>query len=147
MEIPFDFNDVPNGWELCFVNECPMKDQCMRYYAGQHVPPTKMVARTVLPIALQEGECRFFKEIRTIKAVRGWGDFFGSVRRNDYHRLLNSMINYFGSETYYYRYKRGEYLLLPEQQEWIAHLFEEAGYPDAVHFEKFVYTYDFSDRR
>ncbi|MBQ8656213.1 MAG: hypothetical protein IJ527_04040 [Prevotella sp.] len=145
MEKEFDFKDVPSGWVLCYVDKCPLKERCMRYFAGQHVPPTKVLAKTVLPTVLLEERCRFFKEKRVVKAVRGWGDFFTTVRRDHYHEMLGEMIAYLRSETYYYRYKNGKYLLMPEQQQWIADLFARYGYPDVVHFDNFVYTYDFQD--
>ncbi|MFC2384277.1 MAG: DUF6078 family protein, partial [Hoylesella saccharolytica] len=34
----FSFDLVPACWAVCFINECPMGDRCLRHLAGLHMP-------------------------------------------------------------------------------------------------------------
>ena len=36
MEI--QFKDVPSDWAVCFNNDCPLKEECMRYQVGLVMP-------------------------------------------------------------------------------------------------------------
>ena len=79
----FDFDSVPSGYALCFNNSCPLSDQCLRHFAGEHVPSQLTRGMSVYPNACADGQCKHFKQIRVVKAARGFGDIFVNVRRND----------------------------------------------------------------
>ena len=84
-QLPFNFASVPPTWELCFNKDCPRKDTCMRYFAGQHLPDDKTVGHAIYPNALQKGKCKFYVEKRVIRAAWGFHNLFLNVKRIGRH--------------------------------------------------------------
>lgn len=140
----FDFDSVPSGYALCFNNSCPLSDQCLRHFAGEHVPSRLTRGMSVYPNACADGQCKHFKQIRIVKAARGFGDIFVNVRRNDYRAMRGRLEEILGTGGTFYRFRSGERLLVPEQQEAIRQIFRDFGYDDNVQFNAYVTTYDFS---
>lgn len=141
----FDFKEVPPLWMLCFCEGCPHHTGCLRYVAGLHVPDNMPWGQAIYPSAYRNGNCKYFKEIRTINAAYGFKSLFKDVKQI-HSKLLRDMIKeYLGSHGAYYRYNRGERMLTPEQQEWIINLFASYGYTEGIAFEHYKEVIDFSD--
>ena len=115
----FKYSEVPADWALCFLDECPLKEQCQRWLAYSYAPKGTTIHSCVTPHALDKGKCRYYVKPEPIRVAYGFGDLFRQVRRDDYHVMKDELIDYFGSSTYYYRYRRGEYPLTPKQQPWM----------------------------
>ena len=79
-----------------------------------------------------------------VRAARGFGDILAKVRRNDYSPMRSRLIKILGSGGTFYRYRNGERLLMPEQQEAIRQIFRNFGYDDNIQFNGFVTVYDFT---
>lgn len=141
----FGWDCVPRGYMLCFNATCPKCEQCLRYISGLYVPATKTHGTCVYPTALQNGECRYYKQIRVIQAAQGFDDLFSDVRRSDYASMQAELKGYLGTGGTFSRYKLGLRILTPEQQEWIRNLFRRYGYSDDVKFTHMFTTYDFSE--
>ena len=142
--ILFNFDEVPNGWQLCFCDGCPRHADCLRYVAGQQVPDSLTWGNAVYPSAYRNGNCRHFKQIRVIHAAYGFAPLFREVKQKNYTPLREKMKTYLGGHGTYYRYNRGERLLTPEQQQWILDLFARYGYKDGLAFEHYCDVIDFS---
>ena len=140
----FDFGRVPEGFALCFSTECPLREECMRHLAGRHAPDTLTRGLSVFPNAYRHGQCCHYRPIRPIKAARGFGDILANVRRSDYSTMRAELVKYLGTGGTFYRYRNGERLLTPEQQEWMRQLLRRYGYEDDVQFNSYVMTYDFT---
>ncbi|MBQ6065057.1 MAG: hypothetical protein IJK87_15745 [Prevotella sp.] len=140
----FDFDSVPSGYALCFNNSCPLSDQCLRHLAGEHVPTQLTRGASVYPNAYANGKCKHFKQVRIVNAARGFGDILANVRRNDYPAMRQRLLKCVGTGGTFYRYRNGERLLMPEQQDAIRKVFRDFGYDDNVQFNGYVTVYDFS---
>ena len=46
-----DFSNMPKDWAVCFMHDCILKEQCLRYYAGKALPIVQHSTLTVLPSA------------------------------------------------------------------------------------------------
>ena len=40
---------VKEGYTICFAEQCPMKERCLRYLVGQQMPDTKSTCHCVNP--------------------------------------------------------------------------------------------------
>lgn len=142
MKKQFNYNEVPTWWALCFNENCPRKGECMRFVAGQHVPDDKTIGQAVYPNACKNGTCEHFYQLRVVRAARGFGNIFAEVKQKDAAVLREKIMKHLGGHGSYYRYKNGERLLMPEQQDWICQLFERYGYADMVTFLEYMDVYD-----
>ena len=75
----FSFDLVPACWAVCFINECPMVDRCLRHLAGLHMPKDTRFGLAVYPTALVGGQCSEFKQIRIVHAAYGFKALFTEV--------------------------------------------------------------------
>lgn len=140
----FNFESVPKNYIVCFAAECPLREQCMRYQAGLVLPAGMEKGYSIFPTACRNGQCRHFAQVREVQAARGFTTIFDRVRRNDFQPMTSELMGYLGTGGTYYRYRNGERLLMPEQQEWIRQLFSRYGYDEEVTFDSILTTYDFT---
>ena len=132
----FNFQDVPNGWVLCFNEKCKMKETCLRYMAAQYAPADMTTATCVTPRALQGDECRKFVAERYETEAWGMNRFFEGVRHEHYTQLRNALFKMLGQRNYY-RYNSGEWKLSAKQQKQISDLFKRFGYQDAPPYDHY----------
>ena len=140
----FQFKEVPADWALCFRDECPVHEQCQRWLAGSYAPKTLAIHPCVTPMTVKkERPCKYYVKPEPVTLAYGFGDLFSQVRRNEYEPLRRAVYRIFGSESSYYRCKRGKRPISPEQQESVKKLFREHGYEHLVTFLRTQETYNF----
>jgi hypothetical protein len=143
-DIQFDFRNVPKTWQVCFLSECPVKEQCLRQLAASNLPADRDWGAAVYPtMRCNEKGCRLFATGEAKRMAWGFNTLFSEVKAKHENVLRLAMKNYLHGHAAYYRYNRGEKLLSPEQQDWIVQLFQSMGYHDGLEFDHYVYAYDF----
>ena len=140
----FSFRDVPTGYQLCFNGQCPRRDDCIRFLAGQHVPATMMSGPAVYPNALSEDICPYFKQTRVIHGAWGFRNLYKDIPYKDAQSLKARVTNYLGGPVEAFKYQHGDEVLTPEQQQAIKELFVEMGYTEELVFDGFTFVYDFT---
>ena len=137
--------DVPPSFAVCFIDACPRHADCLHYVAGQAVCPQRDHGPAVFPCALKaDNSCRFFYQIRIIRAAWGFKSLFRNVRHEDYNMLRNNVMALFGCDRNFYRYNKGDYKLTPEQQERVLAVFRRLGYDTTdFHFDHYEEQVDF----
>lgn len=144
-EIQYDFRNVPPGWQLCFLDECPKKDLCLRQLVGRHLTGDRDFGPAVYPtIKRNEEGCWLFADSEPKSMAWGLRKIFSEVKSRDELALRNQIKQYLGGHSNYYRYHNGERLLSPEKQEWIINLFQKYGYSENLEFDHYTLVYDFS---
>ena len=136
-KLDLKFENVPNNWAVCFNNDCPLKEQCLRYQAAITVPDGVCYGMSVWPQAYKNGQCRMFAEIKTVTMAWGFSQLYKDLRHEDYKEIRTRMEDHFGRAGNYYRYNRGEKLLTPADQQWIQQLFARYGYTADVVFDHY----------
>ena len=89
----FSFREVPAGYQLCFNGQCPNRDDCIRFLAGQYVPATMMSGPAVYPNALTGDICPYFKQTRVIHGAWGFRNLYKNVAKTDAQVLKAKVIN------------------------------------------------------
>ena len=139
----FAIGNVPVGITYCFQEQCPLKDDCIHYLCSLYKADDVDKGYSVFPNALRDSKCKYFAALRIVKMAWGFDTLFEDVKVKDAPVLRAKMRAFLGSKGQYYRYKLGQLKLLPEQQEYIKHLFAQFGYEN-VEFEHFTEEIDFS---
>ena len=138
----FDFENVPSGWALCYNENCKMKEECLRYMAGQKAPDSLTTATCVTPRALKGDECRKFVAERYDTEAWGLGHLFDKVQHEHFAQLRDALFAMLGRRNYY-RYNNGERMLSEKQQQQIASLFKRFGYDEEPSFDHYVKVLQF----
>lgn len=139
------WKNVPSDWALCFNQNCPMHERCLRWLAAQLAPEELTICRCVMPQALKKGQCPHFATAEKVRMARGFMHLYDKVLKDDYTSLRKTLTSMLSGKRYYYEYRRGDRLLSPENQEKIRQLFASRGYADSVRFddyeEEFVFPW------
>lgn len=81
--------------------------------------------------------------IKMVRAAIGFQHIFDEIKAKHSHVMRMKLANYLGTGGSYYRYRNGENLLMPEQQEWIKKMFRDFGYTEEVVFDDYKDVYRF----
>ena len=117
--IKADYRNVPKGYQLCFMETCPKKDECLRFLAGRELPEERDWGPAVYPnMKMTEKGCRLFATGQPTKMAWGFAKLFEEVKSKHEKGLRTAMRQYLNGTSNYYRYNNGERMLNEEQQEW-----------------------------
>ena len=118
----FDFNEVPDNWQLCFNRDW-----------GPAVYPSALGS---------DSRCRWFRTAEPQQVAWGFAHAFDNVRRFDFKPMRHRITALLGSKGVYYDYRNGLRPLMPDQQEAIARIFAEFGY-EPPHYERYGPSLDY----
>ena len=57
-----EWNMLPDNWALCFDNDCPLREKCVRWQAGQIMPDENYCSMCVMPCARIGNNCWMYVE-------------------------------------------------------------------------------------
>lgn len=141
MNHDFDYEKIRKGWMICQQGDCPKSKKCLCFISGQDIQAIE-TAQVVMSGTWKNGECRFFKTFRYIRAAKGMKKIYKDVRKDDYTQMREAITRHLGGNGTYYRYRDGRKLLTPEQQQWIRDYFLRMGYTEEVQFDEYVEVLD-----
>ncbi len=137
-----DFKDVHRNSPICFNDNCPSADKCLRYIAGRQSPATLRYHLCVVPQALHGNQCELFRSAEPVRVAYGFSHSYDYVLKHDFTPMRKKLTVYLGNKRGYYKYLKGEKPLLPEQREYIEALFRRYGYEGKVVYDRMedIYT-------
>ena len=143
-EFSIDGIKIPEWWPVCQQADCPQAAACLRRQAFMRMPRAVDAWSCVMPWAESNGDCRYFFSTEKQRMARGFTKMFANMHnREDLHNLRLELTTFLGSKGSYDRYKKGEKLLTPDEQQWILQRFRQYGYEEGLEFDEYVYCYNF----
>ena len=143
MDKDLNFSMVPHGWALCYLGECKRKEECMRYQMGMLAPEDLTRTTCILPTVLKQKVCPHFHPIKKVRMAAGFQKMFDELKTKHQAVIRMKLNSYLGHGGTYYRYRNGDNLLTPEQQEWIKKLLRRYGYTEDDIFDSYREEYQF----
>lgn len=134
---------APRDWAICFQDDCPMKDTCLRYAIACLAPAGLTHHSTVLPAARQDDHCSLFASKEPVQLAHGMKRLLPRAAHGELSKLREGMYAIFGSTSQYYRYRRGEWPITPEQQRRVEQLLSKYGFKCPPHFDSITTEYYF----
>ena len=132
------------GYTVCYVDECPLRNQCLRWQVGPHVPNTHSTYRCVNPHfeGVASTECPMYRSDQKVRFAKGMLHTF----TDDMPKRVEPAVRYgvigLTNRTYYFEYRNGSRLIPPALQEKICKLFRDNGWTEEVKFDSYVEDYD-----
>ena len=140
-----DFSKIPEWWAVCPGYYCPKRDECLRYMAFVQSPKALTRWKCVLPQALDDGECYSYQKVEKVRMAYGFHGLMDKIKGRDAkHDIRIALTDHFGSKGSYYRYKDGERMLSPEEQQKIESIMRRNGFEGDIAFDKYEESYDFT---
>ena len=145
MKNELNLKNIPWGYELCFNNDCALRQQCMHYQASLLNPSERTSGPAVYPTAWASGECQRFCEVKMVQMAWGFSKIYSNVPSALKSEARRRVKHYFSSGNGpYYRYHHGENKLSPRQQEDIMQIVSQFGPTDGLSFDHYVTEYNFT---
>ena len=132
------------GYTVCYMKNCPLRDHCLRWLTGQYVPSSHSTYRCVNPNyeGVATADCPMYRSDQKARFAKGMLHIFNS----DMPKRVESAVRYgiigLTNRTYYFEYRNGSRLIPPALQQAIRNLFRENGWTDEVKFDGYIEDYD-----
>ena len=115
------FREKVQHYSVCFIENCPLKEQCLHWLVGQYADPMPFVQTSMNPRNPKIGgeNCEKFRP--NVRAVmkKGMTRFYLDMPGRVEHNIRQELIWHFG-RTQYFEIRKGLRLISPEDQEVIA---------------------------
>ena len=145
METTLKLENIPYGYQLCFNENCPLRDKCMHYQAYLLKSANRLGGPAVYPAAWKNGQCQRFCEVKQVQKAWGFSRIYDNVPHYQRAEARHCVRSYFsGGCGPYYRYHHGDNLLSPRQQADIMAILAKFGPTDGLAFDHYVTDFDFS---
>ena len=134
---------IPDAYLLCMNQDCPKATGCLRRIAEQQISDKVRLWRVISPKYQKNhtGDCPYFRP--SDKQTYALG-FIGMLEQMPYRQMQEAasrLLNHFGRRTYY-RVRKGERPLSPNEQKSILNILEQCGIGDPGKFDAYFETYD-----
>ena len=138
----FNPTKVPTDYALCLNRKCPLASSCLRQLVEQCVTNTSEFWTIVSPkrIASQQGDCAYYRSSVKVQFAKGFVDILGNLPNKQTKYVIARLINLFSRRTYY-RIRKGEHLLSPDEQQKVLAIFKEYGANGSLEFDSYVKDY------
>ena len=132
------------GYTVCYVDECPLRTQCLRWQVGPHVPNTHSTYSCVNPHfeGVATAECPMYRNDQKARFALGMLHAFTSDMPKRLEPAVRQGVISLTNRTYYFEYRNGSRLISPALQENIRKLFRANGWKEEVTFDGYVEDYD-----
>ena len=131
------------GYLMCFMNHCPLREQCLHWQVGQHMPQNPPTCICVNPHGEQVAteNCKLFRTTQKQRMAKGMeGIFNDDMPKRLEPAIRNELIMRY-NRTYFFEYRNGTRLMPPAMQQEIRDLFRQHGWTQEVHFDDYVEDY------
>ena len=85
----------------------------------------------------KDAKCKFFRSNKPITYARGFAHFQKRMYPDQYDKFMTLLICHFGRNQYFKR-RRGDIVLPPEEQEVIQVALEKAGVTQPMEFDEYI---------
>lgn len=136
------FTQVPFDYPLCLNSQCPKAASCLRQLAAQSAPADLAYWKIISPkhLSTLKGECPFYRSSQKARYAKGFMNMLDNLPYNKRRIAIANLIAGFGQRTYY-RARKGERLLLPEEQQSVLNVFKHLDANMNPEFDSYVEDY------
>lgn len=134
------YKDIPAGYPLCLHNDCPMADSCLRQLAYRRHEELGTFLKLINPSQCSKREdCTHYVSNKPVRFAKGFVNFQKRMYPDQYDKFMTLLICHFGRNQYFKR-RRGDIALSPEEQEVVKIALEKAGVAKLMEFDEYLET-------
>lgn len=138
MKKEIDFSKMPSMYSVCWHQNCPLKDNCLRSLATGHLSSDQHYVQSInLNLTKPEtGKCSFQRPVQFVRYAYGLKHIYDNVPHSKYDGIY-SRIHYALKNSTYYDYYNERKPIPPHHQEYIQRVFRENGITEPVEFRRY----------
>lgn len=133
-----EHTSLPTNYPVCEHNSCPMAAICLHHIAYSILMEQNAeFLRLINPTRCSKDEaCTYYRDKKPVIFARGFTNFQKRMYPQQYDQFMTTLILHFGRNQYFKR-RRGDILLLPEEQEVIRLMLKKVGADSKMDFDKY----------
>ena len=142
MDKGIDLEQMPQNYLMCTHASCTKCHKCLRYAAYESLPDTETTFRIVSPkyLAVQTDGCPYFRSSAKVHYAKGFIGILESLPVKVWKSVVYKLQFLYNRRTFY-RYRKGEKLLPPKEQERILSLIRQNGVENIPDFDAYIDDY------
>ena len=132
-----EYTSLPKDYPVCEHSSCPMAATCLHKTAYSTLMEHAEYLRLINPTRCSKDEaCTYYRNKKPVIFARGFTNFQKRMYPQQYDQFMTTLILHFGRNPYFKR-RRGDILLPPEEQEVIRVMLEKVGADSKMDFDKY----------
>lgn len=130
------FREKANHYLVCFVDNCPLHEQCLRWLVGQYVSTTLPAYNAVNPRNPKNGgeHCAMFRKKQRVMMKRGMINFYHDMPGHIERAIRASLIAAFGRKQYF-EMRKGTRLITPDHHQYILDVCRHHGWQGPLAYD------------
>lgn len=132
-----EYTSLPKDYPVCEHSSCPLAATCLHQTAYSTLMEHSEYLRLINPSRCSKNEsCIYYRDSKPVTYARGFTNFQKRMYPQQYDQFMTTLILHFGRNQYFKR-RRGDILLPPEEQEVIRLILEKVGADSKMDFDKY----------
>ena len=132
-----EYTSLPKDYPVCEHSSCPLAATCLHQTAYSTLMEHAEYLRLINPTRCSKAEaCTYYRDNKPVIFARGFTNFQRRMYPQQYDQFMTTLILHFGRNQYFKR-RRGDILLPPEEQEVIRLMLEKVGANSKMDFDKY----------
>ena len=129
---------LPTNYPVCEHSSCPMAATCLHHIAyTMRMEQNEEYLRLINPTRCSKDEsCTYYRDKKPVIFAKGFTNFQKHMFPQQYDQFMTTLILHFGRNQYFKR-RRGDILISPEEQEVIRQMLEKVGADSKMDFDKY----------
>ena len=133
-----------SGYVVCYVESCPLREQCLRWLVGQETPVSETYCTCVNPhgAGTATESCPHHRPSQKVAMAQGMTRIFTDDMSKRLEQGVRNTLIARHNRNCYFEFRNGKRLIPPSTQEEIRQLFRQFGWNGDVTFDGFVEDYE-----
>ena len=129
---------LPTNYPVCEHSSCPMAATCLHHIAyTMMLEQNEEYLRLINPTRCSKDKtCTYYHDKKPVIFARGVTNFQKHMFPQQYDQFMTTLCFHFGRNQYFKR-RRGDILISPEEQEEIRHMLEKVGAASKMAFDNY----------
>ncbi len=132
-----------SGYTVCFANQCPQHELCLRWTVGQLMPSDVKDCQCVNPHfeEVATAHCPMFRPAEKTLWAKGMTRLFTDDMPQKVETGIRKELMKRYNRTYFFEYRNGTRLIPPAMQEEIRAVCRQYGWKADVQFDEYLENY------
>ena len=112
------FREKADHYLVCFIDKCPLREQCLRWLVGQYTDTTLLACNAINPRNPKMGgeQCEMFRKNQLVLMKRGMTRLYLDMPGRVEYQIRRLLIQKWGRRQYF-EARRGDRLITPDMQD------------------------------
>lgn len=130
------FREKVHHYLVCFIDSCPLREQCLRWLVGQYAPTLPYAYNAINPRnpKIGGGQCEMFRKNQRVVMKRGLTHLYDDMPGLMERRIRGLLIQWWGRKKYF-EVRKGLRLITPEMQQDIEDACHHHGWQGPINYD------------